>query len=132
MARAAVKPARRNRGGTPGVGRGNAGGEMTDHPIAEDEATIVDALAYVGELFREISEENGQPPRGTQNQVVDFIRADPELSRYVRRWAAGQHDDDPLPRPPQRLPQDACYERVAQRLKAALLEEPVFVRGPLP
>ena len=44
-------------------------------------------MAYVIELYRELTEENGAPSLGTQNQVVDFILADPELREAVARWA---------------------------------------------
>ena len=36
----------------------------------------------------ELTEENGAPTLGTQNQAVDFILADPELCRAVADWAA--------------------------------------------
>ena len=35
------------------------------------------ALAYVIDLYDELTEENGAPTLGTQNQAVDFILADP-------------------------------------------------------
>ena len=102
---------------------------MTVKLIVDDEdAIILDAVTYVGELYREITEENGQPPLGTQNQVVDFIRGDPELVASVRRWAEMRREDDPVPHPPQRPPEDEAYRRIAARLKATLLETPVFER----
>jgi hypothetical protein len=39
--------------------------------ITEDTLLIRRALAYAIELYRELSEENGAPSLGTQNQVVD-------------------------------------------------------------
>jgi hypothetical protein len=39
------------------------------------------------ELYRELTAENGAPTLGSQNQAVDFIRADPELRRAVAAWA---------------------------------------------
>jgi hypothetical protein len=51
--------------------------------ITEDTSLIRQALAYAIELYRELSEENGAPSLGTQNQVVDFILADPELRAAV-------------------------------------------------
>ena len=44
----------------------------------EDTTLIGRALAYVIELYRELTVENGAPTLGTQNQIVDFILADPE------------------------------------------------------
>jgi hypothetical protein len=86
----------------------------------KDERTAIDALRYVVALHEELTEENGAPTLGTQNQAVDFILADPDLAAYVRRWAAAQPDDDPVPRPPERLPQDDAYRRVRARLEAAM------------
>jgi len=51
--------------------------------VTENTKLIRQALAYVIELYRELTEENGAPTLGTQNQVVDFILADPELRRAV-------------------------------------------------
>ena len=50
----------------------------------EDTTLIGRALAYVIELYRELTDENGAPTLGTQNQIVDFILADPELARSGR------------------------------------------------
>jgi len=51
--------------------------------ITGDTTLIRQALAYVIELYHELTEENGAPTLGIQNQVVDFILADPELRRAV-------------------------------------------------
>jgi hypothetical protein len=93
-----------------------------------DPETIVDALEYVGELYREITDENGMPTLGIQNQVVDFIRDNPELSAYVRRWGADRRADSVVPVPPERLPQDAAYARILARLCQVMEEPPVFLR----
>jgi hypothetical protein len=97
---------------------------MTASPQRE-EAAIIDALEYVTALHQELTEENGAPPLGTQNQVVDFILADAGLSDYVRRWATKRRDDGPMPVPPERLPQDEAYRRIRARLGAAM-DESVF------
>jgi len=55
--------------------------------ITEDTVLIRQAMAYAIELYRELSEENGAPSLGTQNQVVDFILADPELRAAMADWA---------------------------------------------
>jgi hypothetical protein len=44
--------------------------------ITEDTALIRHVLAYVVELYRELTTENGAPTLGTQNQGVDFILTD--------------------------------------------------------
>ena len=59
-------------------------------PRIENTKLAAQALAYVIELYRELTEENGAPTLGTQNQAVDFIRADPELCRAVATWAQRQ------------------------------------------
>ena len=92
--------ARRHRSGVP---RGALRRTLTGAPVfsarslgkgesrcpsrLEDAILTRQALAYVIELYRELSEENGAPSLGTQNQVVDFIRTDPELREAVARWA---------------------------------------------
>lgn len=93
----------------------------------EDTATIIAALAYVTALYRELSDENGAPPLGTQNQVVDFVLSDAMLTDYVQRWASRQHEDDPVPAPPQRLPRDGVYDLIAARMRDAM-EAPIFLR----
>ena len=83
------------------------------------------ALAYVIELYRELTEENGAPTLGTQNQAVDFILADPELCRAVVRWAETAEIDEATTTPPRRLPRDALYDRVRAYL-AEIMERPIF------
>ncbi|MBV9861222.1 MAG: hypothetical protein JO267_03645 [Alphaproteobacteria bacterium] len=85
------------------------------------------AFAYVTALYRELSQENGAPTVGTQNQALDFILADPELSRAVSEWAKTVETEEAGTRPPQRLPRDALYERVRSHL-AAIMGKPVFSR----
>src|SRR5215204_776128 len=46
---------------------------------AEDTKLGAQALAYVIEMHQELTGENGAPTLGSQNQTVEFIRADPEL-----------------------------------------------------
>ena len=54
----------------------------------EDTTLKRQALAYVIRLYDELTEENGAPTLGTQNQAVDFILADPELRHAVADWAS--------------------------------------------
>lgn len=95
--------------------------------LTEDTALIGDAIAYAIELYRELSEENGAPTSGTQNQTVDFILADPELSFAVRRWGEHARIDEATTAPPQRLPYDEAYRRISDFMKSAM-EPPVFQR----
>jgi hypothetical protein len=71
----------------------------------EDTKLGAQALAYVIELYRELTVENGAPTLGTQNQAVDFIRSDPELRRAVSAWAEAAKIDEATMAPRQRLPQ---------------------------
>jgi len=77
----------------------------------EDTKLGAQALAYVIELYRELTVENGAPTLGTQNQAVDFIRADPELRRAVAAWAVtAQIGATTAPR--RCLPFNALYNQV--------------------
>ena len=93
----------------------------------EDTSLINAALAYVVELYRELSQENGAPTPGTQNQTVDFILANPELSRAVREWGEHARIDEAIVAPPRRLPFDETYRRVG-RFMRNVMEPPVFER----
>lgn len=90
------------------------------------------ALAYVIELYEELTQENGAPTLGTQNQAVDFILADPDLRAAVTDWAARAPIGEATTAPPLRLPQDALYGQVRAFLER-IMEPPVFAvppRGP--
>ena len=93
------------------------GGDGSVH-LTEDSDAIIDALAYVEQLHQELTTENGAPPLGTQNQVVDAILADPFLTAYVRDWAEQNCVLEASVQPPQRLPIDDAY----CRLRALLLQ----------
>lgn len=67
--------------------------------VHEDTRLIEDALAYVTALYRELSQENGAPMLGTQNQVVDFILDDAELRNYVRALGSRRQARRGLSRP---------------------------------
>ena len=56
--------------------------------MARDTALALHALTYVIRLHADLTSEHGAPTLGTQNQAVDFILADPDLSRAVATWAA--------------------------------------------
>ena len=91
----------------------------------EDTGLRQAALAYVIALYDELTEENGAPTLGTQNQAVDFILADPGLRRAVAAWAARTPLGEATTAPPQRLPQDGLYRQVSAFL-AHIMEPPVF------
>ena len=93
--------------------------------ITEDTELIRFALDYVGELYRELSQENGAPNPGTQNQAVDYILADPELCEAVVKWGHATKADEATTVPPHRLPIDTAYRRIRNYLESAM-QEPVF------
>ena len=95
--------------------------------ITEDTVLIRQALAYAIEVYRELSAENGAPSLGTQNQVVDFILADPELRAAVAHWARLVESNEATTAPPRRLPCDAAYRRIRAHLQS-ITGQPVFTR----
>ena len=95
----------------------------------EDTALRQAALAYVIELYDELTGENGAPTLGTQNQAVDFILADPDLRAAVADWAARAPIGEATTAPPLRLPQDALYEQVRVFLER-IMPPPVFAAPP--
>jgi len=99
---------------------------QSDRAIPQGDIRLREAaLAYVIALYRELTEENGAPTPGTENQAVAFILADPERRRRLAEWAATASFDEATTAPPQRLPQDTFYVEIRtmmQRIMAA----PVF------
>lgn len=85
--------------------------------MARDPTLALHALTYVIRLHADLTSEHGAPTLGTQNQAVDFILADPELSRAVARWAAMTKIGEASTKPSQRLPHDQLYRRVREYLK---------------
>jgi transcriptional accessory protein Tex/SPT6 len=83
---------------------------------SEDSDAIVDALAYVEQLHRELTTENGAPPLGAQNRVAEAILADPALVAYVRDWAARHGVQEASMAPARRLPIDDVYRRLSALL----------------
>ena len=95
--------------------------------LTEDTVLIRRAIAYVIELYRELTAENGAPSLGTQNQVVEFILADPELHETVVQSGQAADPDEATTQPLRRLPCDATYQRVRAYLRR-VMDEPVFTR----
>jgi hypothetical protein len=81
--------------------------------LTEDTVLIRRAIAYVIELYRELTAENGAPSLGTQNQVVEFILADPELREAVAQWGQAADPDEATTQPLRRLPCDGLCTRIA-------------------
>jgi hypothetical protein len=93
----------------------------------EDTTLIGQALAYVIELYHELTSENGAPTLGTQNQIVDFILADPELREAVAQWGEAVETDQARTRAPKCLPYNAAYRQIRD-FAESLIGEPVFMR----
>jgi hypothetical protein len=97
-----------------------------DRAIPQEDIVIRQAaLAYVIELYRELTEENGAPAPGTQNQAVEFILADPDRRGRVAEWAAGAPILEATTEPPRRLPQDTFYVEVRTMMER-IMAPPVF------
>jgi hypothetical protein len=98
----------------------------SDRAVPEEDIGLRQAaLAYVIALYRELTEENGAPTLGMQNQAVDFILADPERRRRVMEWAAGAAILEATTCPPCRLPQDTFYIEVRTMMER-IMAPPVF------
>ena len=95
--------------------------------LSEDAELIRYALAYVIALNRELTGENGAPTLGTQNQAVNFILADPELSAAITEWGRKVKADEATIEPQPRLPYDAAFQRVVAFLRSRI-DEPVYAR----
>jgi hypothetical protein len=54
----------------------------------EDPELVLDAIAYVEAVHRDLTAENTAPSSGVEGRVIAAIRADPALSDYMRteRW----------------------------------------------
>src|ERR1700686_2074876 len=89
-------------------------------PPIEDTKLGAQALAYVIELYRELTAENGAPTLGNQNQAVDFIRADPDLRRAVAAGAERVRTGEATTAPRRRLPFEALYDRLRAFLERTM------------
>jgi hypothetical protein len=87
------------------------------HATTEDTLLLRTALAYVGELYRELTQQNGTPILGIQNQAVEFILADPGLREAVKEWGRQTEIAEASTEPPHRLPIDDAYRRIRQYLE---------------
>src|SRR5206468_11607581 len=74
-----------NRPAVPAFSSGVEIAEATMALPVEDPKLRREALVYVIRLYDELTEENGAPTLGTQNQAVDFILADPSCAAPSRR-----------------------------------------------
>lgn len=83
----------------------------------EDPELILDAMAYVEAVHKDLTAENTAPAPGVEGRVVTAILADPALSDYVRTWAKGSSAARASGEPPPRPPFDATYARVRELLR---------------
>src|SRR3954463_13770039 len=92
--------------------------------VTEDTKLGLQALAYVIQFYGELTGENVAPALGSQNQAVEFIRADPELRRAVVAWAETV-EDEAVMAPRRLLPFGALYDRLHAFLEQTMTS-PVF------
>ena len=95
--------------------------------FTEDSTLIRYAIEFVIELYRELTDENGAPTLGTQNQAVNFILADPELGAAIAAWGQKAQLDEATTEPPQRPPYDTAYRRIGDFLPS-VMDPPVFLQ----
>ena len=98
--------------------------------LSEDVDFVVDATAYVDEVYREVTTENVAASLGVQNQAVAAIIADPALTAAVRAWAARHPHLEATMEPPQRLPIDDAYRRIRALIEAAMAVAPASPDAP--
>jgi hypothetical protein len=82
----------------------------------EDAELLLDAMAYVDAVHRDLVAENTGPSPGVAGRVVTAIVADPGLSEYVRTWVRGANGLE-ASLAPIWPPIDASYERVRALLR---------------
>jgi len=92
--------------------------------MSEDPTAIGDALAYVVEMYRELAQENGAPTLGIQNQIVEYVLRDEPALAAARNWVTRSDANEARLAPNPRLPQDAAYWRVRERMLAAMGKSP--------
>ena len=90
---------------------------IMDH--SEDAALLLDAMAYVEEVHRELTAENTAPPPGVEGRVVEAVLADPILTQRVRDWATENRTLEASLTPLRRPAMDHAYRRVRDLLVAA-------------
>ena len=74
-----------------------------------------------------LTDENGAPTLGLQNQIVAFILADPQLRQAVAQWGRTFESDEATTWPPRRLPYNAAYHRIRD-FALSPMDQPVFTR----
>jgi hypothetical protein len=95
--------------------------------VTEDTKLGLQALAYVIEFYRELTAENVAPSLGSQNQAVEYIRADPELRRAVAAWAETAQIDEATTAPRRCLPFNALYNQVRGFLERTMTPSVFFL-----
>jgi hypothetical protein len=88
--------------------------------MTEELQLIADALAYVTEVYREVTQENGAPTLGTQNQMVEFVLRDEALRRAAQACARRTGQGDATFERHELPPYDEAYWRVRERMLATM------------
>ncbi len=96
-------------------------GKAGSHSMPEeDEEAVAAALDYATAVYRGLTSENGAATLGTQNQIVEFILADPQLALAARRWAKEGGDGEAELGPKRVPPHDEAFRRIEARLSELL------------
>jgi hypothetical protein len=77
----------------------------------EDSALIQSAVAYLNELHRALTQENG---------AATLILADPELRAAVAEWGRTAETEEATTAPPRRLPIGDAYRRIRAYMRRAM------------
>ena len=90
----------------------------------EEAALILDALAYLRAVCRDMAgEEDGPAPLKVQNELLRLILTDQDLRDYVRRWGERRREEgageDEFPT----LTPNRQFERIAAKAREYLLPE---------
>lgn len=116
-----AKPRRMPRMGKPGTMTANQARalrrtnfEPDQQWSVEEAALILDSVAYLLAVCRDIADsDDGPPPLDVQNDLLRFILTEQDLRDYVRKWGETRRsdgtneDDDP------ELPRNKQFDRVA-------------------
>jgi hypothetical protein len=82
----------------------------------QDTELLLDAIAYVDVVHKDVVAENTVPPSGVTGRVVAAIIADAALSDYVHTWARARGGSE-VNFAETRPAIDATYKRVSDLLR---------------
>lgn len=89
---------------------------MRERSRRGDAELLLNAIAYVDVVHKDVTAENTAPPPGVTGRVVGAIIADAALSAYVHAWASARGGLE-AKLSETRPAIDATYERVSDLLR---------------